>query len=410
MINRNHFIDGGADRVYLNTGKLFEDYNYEVAYFSTEHENNINTVGSSYFIKKDQIRGSSFFSKFRSLKNYLYNEDAATKLASLIDDFQPEVAHIHLFYGVLSSSILKVLRKCNIPIVTTIHDYRLLCPANAMLDRMGNICEKCNKTNFHNCVINRCSDGSYTQSAVLAAEAYLRIFHIDPIEYIDFFVFVSDFSKRKHISYDPRYKSKSVHLYNFATSITERLDSRKGDYLFYYGRLSREKGIIRLINAAMQTNSKLIIAGDGPLRLDIIEKIKGLSNISFVGFQSGKKLKNLILNSSFVVVPSEWYENNPMTIVESFSLGKPVIGSNLGGIPELLISQTGFIFESGNLNSLVKTIQHAESLSEIEYNEICSNCRTFSKTYFDREQHFEKLSKIYKTLVYDTENTHKLHN
>lgn len=394
LINRNHFVGGGADRVYLNTGKLLEASGHDVAYFSTSNEQNVVSDYNEYFVNDIKPRGGSFYSKIKGVKKYLYNTDALDNLQKLIDDFKPEVAHLHLFYGALSASVLKTLKDNKVPIVTTIHDYRLLCPVNSMLDKDGKICEKCKNDKFYNCIAKRCSEGNVFQSTVVTAEAYMRKFIFDPLTYINHFIFVSQFSRNKHISFDNRYKKKSSHLYNFS-NYTANEKWRRGDYLFYYGRLSKEKGILNLINAAKKTNSKLIIAGDGPQKEEVLNEISGFTNIEYVGFKSGAELNDLIVKSSFVVVPSEWYENNPMTIVESFLLGKPVIGSNIGGIPELVTNETGFIFEPADTLSLCVAIQSAENMTKEEYDIVSDNCFNFAKKYFHEQNHFNELMKIY---------------
>ena len=397
LINKNHFIEGGADRVYLNTGKLLENSGHEVAYFSTSNEQNLNSDYADYFVQENKPRNASFYTKLRGVTKYLYNQEAQKNLQRLIQDFQPEVAHIHLFYGVLSASVLKTLKAYQIPIVITIHDYRLLCPVNAMLDREGRICESCKNDKFYNCISKRCSEGNIFQSTVVTAEAYMRKFIYDPVTYINHFIFVSQFSRNKHISFDNRYKNKSSHLYNFSNSDANSIGTR-GDYLFYYGRLSKEKGILNLINAVKKTNSKLIIAGTGPQKEFVLKEISGFPNIEYVGFKSGTALNDLIVKSSFVVVPSEWYENNPMTIVESFLLGKPVIGANIGGIPELVTPKTGFIFESANEVSLGIAIKSAEKLSKENYYIISYNCLNFANENFGVQKHLNELLELYNTV------------
>jgi glycosyltransferase involved in cell wall biosynthesis len=395
LINRNHFIGGGADRVYLNTGKLLEESGYDVAYFSTSNEQNGVSDYGDYFVNDVKPRNGNFYSKIKGVKKYLYNNEAVDNLERLIKDFKPEVAHLHLFYGALSASVLKTLKDNKVPIVITIHDYRLLCPVNAMLDKEGQICEKCKNDKFYNCITKRCSEGNVFQSTVVAAEAYMRKFIFDPLTYINHFIFVSQFSRNKHVSFDRRYENKSSHLYNFSNPYENEKGS-KGDYLFYYGRLSKEKGILNLINAAIKTKSKLIIAGDGPQKEEVLGKIKGFANIEYVGFKSGAELNDLIAKSSFVVVPSEWYENNPMTIVESFLLGKPVIGANIGGIPELVNHKTGFIFDSTNETSLCEAINSAKIMTNEEYSTLSDNCAIFAKQYFDKQTHLQDLIEIYK--------------
>ena len=398
LINRIHFIGGGADRVYLNTGKLLEDHSYEVAYFSSKNNYNKTSKYSKFFIDYDPPDKKSFSKKLLSVIKYLYNIQASRNLSKLITEFKPDVAHLHLFYGVHSASILTTLKKHKIPIIVTLHDYRLLCPAYLFLDRDGNICEQCHKNKFYNCTLKRCSRGNLLNSLIITLEAYMRKFVIDPLEFVDHFIFVSRFSMNKHIAFDSRYLTKSDMLYNFTDfSISEPLI--KGEYFLYYGRLSREKGIITLIDAAIKTNIQLKIIGDGPLKEDILLKIKNAPNIEYLGFKTGQELSELITNCSFVIVPSEWYENNPMTIVEAYSLGKPVIGSKIGGIPELINDDTGLLFESGNIKDLSDKITLASEINVNEYYRLSENCWQFSKNEFSQSTHFRLLDNIYTSFI-----------
>lgn len=397
LINRNHYVNGGADRVYLNTGNLLEINNFKIAYFSCKNDRNQDAEHSKYFIKYNDTRSLSALGKIISFKDYLYNNEASSNLGNIISNFKPDVAHIHLFYGSLTASILVTLKKYNIPIVITIHDYRLICPANAMLDRHGKICEKCKNQNYYNCIFNRCSGGNVFYSGIITAEAYMRKYIFDPVEYIDHFIFVSNFSMRKHIESDNRFSTKSTHLYNFA-NINSCNIKDKGGYYLYYGRLSKEKGIINLIYAAAKLNVNLIIAGNGPQEKEIIHCINGNNNIKYVGFKSGPELLSLITNASFVVVPSEWYENNPMTIVEAYSLGKPVIGSNIGGIPELVNMNTGILFEPGDNESLSNAIVQTERMNNEDYRNMSNNCWEFAKNHFSEDEHIRKLKDIYNNI------------
>jgi glycosyltransferase involved in cell wall biosynthesis len=398
LINKNHFVVGGADSVYFNTGNLLNTNNIEVVYFSTKNIKNNSNKFENYFSDEVVTRDISIFKKILSSFKYLYNFKSAKKLRNLIDKEKPDIAHIHLFYGTLSSSILIALKKLKIPIVLTIHDYRLLCPANAMLDKNNNICEKCANSSNLNCIRFKCSENNFFQSLLIGIEATIRQYFINPIDYVSQFIFVSKFSLHKHLYYNENFLNKSNHLYNFY--IKQTLENfEKGDYFFFYGRLSKEKGIITLIESFKVVKYNLVIVGSGPLSDYVIESTKLNCNIKYLGFKSGFDLENLIKGSSFVVVPSEWYENNPMTIIESFSLGKPVIGANIGGIPELIINGNGFLFESKNISDLVSKIHLASSVSLTDYNKFSKSCYNFSKKYFNNEFHFRELLKIYNKAI-----------
>lgn len=400
LINKNHFVVGGADSVYLNTGNLLKSKGVEVIYFSTKNINNLVYEKSHHFANEVLTRNIPTLKKIRNTFKYLFNYENIIKLNKLILDEKPDIAHLHLFYGTLSSSILFSLKRNKIPIIVTIHDYRLLCPSNAMIDSNNTICEKCANSSYYNCILLKCSEKNVIQSIIVTIEAYLRKFVINPFNFISHFIFVSKFSYHKHIFYDNRFLNNSSHLYNYYDNKTN-IYSIKGEYFLYYGRLSKEKGIETLINSFKNLKLNLVIAGTGPLSNYVQSESHNSGNIKYVGFKTGNDLEKLILNSSFVIVPSEWYENNPMTIIESFSLGKPVIGSKIGGIPELLYPNNGILFEPFNINDLISKIKQADTISFDNYNLMSKNCLQFSKTYFNKETYFNILYNLYQKVIND---------
>lgn len=193
-------------------------------------------------------------------------------------------------------------------------------------------------------------------------------------------------------------KANYTVLYNFALSDGRYTRERNEPYLLYYGRLSHEKGIKTLIEACKENLSvQLKIVGTGPLDKELREEYGNNKIIEFLGYHSGASLKQLVRNAQFVVVPSEWYENNPMTIVEAYSMGTPVIGAQIGGIPEIVVEgETGFRFESGNSKDLKKTISKAIALETREYEAMRKAAYRFYQENFSPEKHYEKLMAFYK--------------
>ncbi len=398
LINNQHNKSGGADVVYFNTAKLLESNGHEIAFFSTLSPNNIDSKQQQYFVEKFDFRNETLLNKITNSYKYIYNKKASQKLESLIKDFKPDVAHIHLFYGNLTTSIIDILKKRKIPIVHTVHDYRLVCPVNTFLDKHNKVCEKCLDKKYYHTLFNRCSENKIKQSFMVMLEAYYWKYFGKAIYKIDAFIFVSEFIKRKHLEVFPFIINKSYHLYNFKISDNEIPNTNKGNYVFYFGRLSEEKGINTLLEAFSQTNYNLKIAGSGPLS-KYVKSIKK-SNIEYVGWQTGDSLNSLIKHASFIIVPSEWYENNPMTVVESFSMGKPVIGSNIGGIPELVIeNKTGFLFEMGDKDSLLNTLHKAHNVSSIDYTRLSKNALDFANKNFRKDNHYNKLIEIYSKIT-----------
>jgi glycosyltransferase involved in cell wall biosynthesis len=400
QVNNYHFIKGGADRVYFNTCKLLENNGHIVANFSSINPDNFDSVFAKHFIHLNDNRQSNILGKFKSVKNYLYNKTANISLDLLIKEFKPDIAHLHLYYGGLSSSILKVLKNNNVPIVQTIHDYRLLCPANAFLDKRNQICEKCKNRFFLQCSIYKCLENNIFYSSILTAEAYIRKFIIDPLDYVDHFIFVSKFSQGKHIDFNKRFSDKSSLLYNFTFIPKKSLHDQDRSFLFYFGRLSKEKGLLTLLDAIKNTNLNLKIAGSGPLQKYIENFASNFTNIDYLGYKSGKELENLINHSSYIIVPSEWYENNPMTVLEAFAHGRPVIGSDIGGIPEIVIDgKTGFLFESRSKDGLISKLKEAESLGSDDYSDLVEAALSFAELNFSPQSHYKNLMQIYSKVL-----------
>ena len=397
QINKYHFRNGGTETVYFNTTNLLRKYGHEVIHFSLKNPRNLPSSMANYFIDMPELRRTGLKNKLKYSTSFLYNQESAQNIEKLIIAEKPDIAHIHLLFNGVSLSILPILSKYKIPVIYTVHDYRLLCPASLFLNGNGDICEACRGGKYYNCTLKRCSQGSILNSLMLTVEGYFKDKFFPIGKYVDTFIFVSSFSQKKHISFNKDFQFKSVLLYNFTVK-NENIAYVKGDYFLYLGRLSREKGISTLISAAQQLpHVKFKIAGNGPL----IKEVQHISkNIEYVGFQSGESLKRLINNSNFVIIPSVCYENNPLAIIEAFALGKPVIGANIGGIPELIINgQNGFLFEPGNISDLKYKIMKALELNNSEYQKFSHDSYLFSCNYLSPELYYEALMKIYNKAI-----------
>ncbi|NVO20132.1 MAG: glycosyltransferase [Bacteroidetes bacterium] len=399
LINSYHYRKGGADAVYFNTANLLRQNGHEVYFYSTVSDQNLPANEESYFAPYLDFRKMQFKEKLSNWKSFIYNRQAHDQLLDFLETVKPDVAHIHLFLGSLSSSILQALKRMKIPIVHSVHDYRLICPAYLFLDGRNHVCERCKDDKFYNCVIHRCSGKSYAQSTILALDAYYRKYYLNPVEYIDKFIFVSQFICNKHTLYDVEMSDKSEILYNYCPDIGTLVpESRKGDYFLYFGRLSREKGIATLVKAAAKANVKLKIAGTGPWKKTIASK--KYPDIEFLGYKSGDELWSLIRNASFVVIPSQWYENNPLTLIESYACGKPVIGARIGGIPEIVIEgKTGFLFKPGSSSQLSGLLKRCQEMSTEEYQMMHENATAFGIRNFNPEDYYKRLLWIYESLV-----------
>lgn len=390
QINNNHFRKSGTDTVYINTIELLRNNGHKVISFSFKDVNNTPEIFEHYFVNKTKINNS--LGKF-------YSFEAKQKIEKLIIEEKPQIAHFHNIIGGLSFSILPVLKKYKIPIVATFHGFKYLCPAYIFINGKGEICEDCKVGKYYHCIKNNCAPEGLLRSTALAIESYLRDFLFPFTKYIDKYIFLSKFFLDKYFEYYPEISGKGTFLYNYLDKIDTEIKITKGDYFLYFGRLDREKGIKTLINAfAENPNSKLKIIGDGQLADYVINN--KTPNVEYLGFQNWNSIKENLTNASFVIVPSECYENNPMTIVESYSLGKPVIGSNIGGIPEIISEgKTGFIFEPGNVNQLSKLIQLVNQIQENKYNLMSRDSLKFAQENFSAEKYYKKLIEIYSSIV-----------
>lgn len=403
QINNYHYVRGGSDRVYFETSKLLEKNGHDVLFFSVKDELAEKHYSDKYFIEPFNYENIGSLNKIKMAVQFLYNKEAHDNLELLIKNEKPDIAHLHIFYGHLTSSILPVLAKYNIPAVMSVHDYRMLCPANVMRDNEGKICEKCSEGNYFNCMFGKCTKQSLVYSSIAAMECFVRDRFFPYEKYIDKFIMVSQFIMDKHIQYKPSLISKCEQVYNFIDLDKYSPNFSHEDYYLYFGRLSREKGVMTLLKAWRNfPDLQLKIVGTGEIEEDAKRYIDryNMVNVELVGFLNGDALFDVVKKSKFICVPSEWYENNPMTVIEGFALGKPVIGAKIGGIPELIMEGfNGYLFDSGDLDDLTNSIKKAESVSDDHYSLLGKNARNFAEEHFNESKHYKELLKVYERLL-----------
>ncbi len=398
LINNFHYRKGGSETVYFNTGRLLEAAGHTVIWFSLQDEKNLPCDQAADFAP----RGRNIFAQ---LRNYFYNRDVARRLDALLEREKPDVAHVHLLWGGVGAAIFEPLKRHGVPLFHTVHDYRMVCPAYTFRDGHGRICEACSEGNYGPCLKNRCAGGSWLRSFLMMKEMQRRQKHYHPLRNINGFLFVSQFCRDKHFEKNPGFaQSYSTVIYNTVPDLLARLGMSalppRGDYLLYYGRLSHEKGIETLLDAVLaRPNLTLMIVGTGPLEAQLRERVAAAdaTHIEFLGFHSGEDLYRLVAGASFVVVPSAWYENNPMTVIEACALGRPVIGAAIGGIPEIVREgETGYLFPSGDAQALGKVLDNALQLDEADYQSLSAAARKFYETHFSEAEHTRSLLAFYR--------------
>lgn len=363
QVNKFHYPRGGADMYYLELGKALENKGHKVAYFSMSHPKNLPSKYSKYFVSRISFNEGGLNDKLQAPGRMIYSLEAKRKFKKLVEDFKPDIIHIHNIYHQISPSILDVAAFYKIPVVMHLHDYKLICP-NYQLFAHGEICEDCKPDKYFNCVKNRCFKNSYSKSALAALEMYihhsvLKIYKKN----ISAFIAPSNFMKNKVVEYGWD-KEKIITIYNpfsanLETNSQEIFNIKKEDYLLYFGRLSPEKGLDTLLKAAAINRNTVKLVGTGPEKDNLESLADELKvKVDFLGFKSGEELKDIIMKAKAVVIPSIWYENMPLSLLEALNLGCPVIASNIGGMPEIIKEgKNGWLFRPGDESDLADKIK-----------------------------------------------------
>jgi len=402
-INNYHYRRGGAESVFLQHGVLLEGAGWSVVPFAMQHPANLPSRWSSYFA--EEIELGHRYSALRTLRNatrIVWSHDARSRLARLLDATRPTIAHAHNVYHHLSPAILPLLKDRGVPVVLTLHDLKLLCPAYLMLASDGP-CERCKGGRIHNVVVHRCIKGSLAMSALAMVETAVHRALGLYRDNVDRFVVPSRFLLEKCVEWGwPR--DRFTWIPNAVD--LERIgplpdDDRPGRSFLYAGRLAREKGLPVLIEAAARAGVPLVIAGDGP-EASALQALASRSGgaVRFTGHLAFPELIALVRASRAAVLPSEWYENAPMSILETYALGRPVIGSALGGIPELVRDGvTGATFPAGDVDALATRLTDFASMPDERILAMGRAGRDWVEREFTTRRYLERILDLYDGLV-----------
>ena len=394
LVNKFHWYKGGSEKYYFELAELLKENGHEVAFFSMKNEKNIKTGEKEYFVDEIDLNTGS---KLKAL-DVIYSKANYKKMKEALNDFKPDIVHINNFQRQLSASIIKAIKEENIPIVFTAHDVQAICPAITMMDNDKNICERCMHGKYMNCIKKKCNKGSTLKSIIGALEGYYYRVKKIYTKKIDFIITPSKFYKTKLIE-DGIPKNKIEAIHNFVELKDYNLETIDEGYALYFGRLSKEKGILNLINAFSKLeNGILYIAGEGPEKENIekIVKDNNLNNrVKLLGFLNSDQMKETIRKCKFVIVPSIWYENCPYSVMETLAIGKPVIGANIGGIPELVKdNRSGLVYKYDDIDDLankMKVLFEDEKLVE-EYGK---NAKEDTIKLYGKEVYYKELINIY---------------
>lgn len=395
MVNKFLHPNGGSETYIFKLGDYLKEQGHSVEYFGMEHEGRCVSNSADAYTSDMDFHGGSKLAKITYPIKTIYSKEARNKIRLVLDSFKPDVVHINNFNFQLTPSIILEIKKWSkkenkaVKIIFTAHDYQLVCPNHMMNNPVTHKnCEKCVGGKFENCIKGKCIHSSTAKSIIGAMEGWFWKWK-GVYKNIDALVCPSYFMKSK-MDTNPLFAGKTIALHNFIDNV-EWIDIDKEDYVLYFGRFSEEKGIKTLVSVCKALpDINFVFAGTGPLE----DEIAGVSNIKNVGFKKGNDLEMLIRKAKFSIYPSEWYENCPFSVMESQMFGTPVLGADIGGIPELIeVEKTGELFESGSFESLKSGIERLWNNKEL-MEKYSKNCKAIS---FDTiNEYYDKIIRVYK--------------
>jgi len=391
--SQNYFIDGGSDSYFFSLSSLLAERGHNVIPFAPSSDKNLPSQWSRYF--PNTYRNQS--NKVLSALEYLYSASSRRSMLDLLGEQEIDVAHLHIYYGGLTSSILHPLKQANVPIIQTLHEYKLVCPVYT-LENQGNFCNRCVTGSPLNGIIHKCKNGSTLASALRVTENLVSR-ALGDVRLVDRFISVSEFHRKKMIEGGVP-ANKLVTIHNFVDA-DQYLPSYADDaYALYFGRIEKIKGLGTLLQAFRHVPMKLIIAGEGHA-LEYFKAMAAdlhLNNVEFVGFKGGAELKNLISRARFCIVPSEWYENCPMSVLEAMAQGKAVVASRIGGIPELIRDGVdGYLFEPKSVEGLTESC--LKLIEKAKAQEMGACARQNVSLNFSKASHYAKVMDVYRGLL-----------
>ncbi len=393
LANNYYYLRGGSERVMFDDQEALRAQGHDIRAFAMYDDKNLPAESAALFPQIADYRTVKGIRQVKKAIDIVYSRSVGRSFTAFLDDFNPDVLHCHNIYGHLTTAVLDEAKHRRIPVVLTVHDLKLVCPAYLGL-REGKPCLLCQDGGYWRCLRWKCHKQSRAASLVYTVESYFNRF-ARKYDSVSHFLCPSRFMQKALIdsgiaqercTYHPNAVAPEKYLPCFDP----------GEYALYVGRLSVEKGLLTLIAAFEMAHIPLRIAGSGPLEAEIKHSIAAAgSSVKMEGFCADQKLAELFSNSAFTVLPSEWYENASMSILESFAYGKPVLASNIGGNPELVADRVvGRQFPSGNVEGLADVASEMWNNKE-ELRNMGRRARQLVEGQFSQERRISDLISIY---------------
>lgn len=393
LANKFFFRNGGSEVVMFQEKDFLRGQGHEVIDFSMHDARNFETPYAGHFVSRQDYRGGGA-GKLRSALAFVHSPEAVRKIGALIDATRPDLVHCHNIYHQLTPSIIGAAKVRGVPVALTLHDYKPVCPAYTRL-RNGKPCSECLDGSFAPVLKHRCAEGSWGKSALLYLEAVVQR-RLGNYEKVDRYIAPSRFMADSVAHRIPAERISLLYNGVDAAAIPE-VDKEEG-YVLFLGRLSHEKGVEALLRAHAEVGGAwpLVVAGTGPLREELMTRY---SRARFPGHLTGEALTQALTDAAVVVVPSECYENCPMSVLEAMAHGKPVVGSRMGGIPELVADgETGLLFEAGNAAALGECLNKLMTDPSLR-KRLGRAARARAKNEFSNEKHNAGLLEIYSSIL-----------
>lgn len=408
LVNYRYFISGGPEKYMFNIKKMLEDNGHEVIPFSIHSNKNVKTKYSKYFVEPIGGRDATYFDEVKKtpksiwqmLTRSIYSFEVESAIKREIKDVKPDLVYIIHFVNKLSPSVITGARKTGIPVVLRLSDYFLLCPRfDFMYEKK--VCEECLTKGYVSCIKKRCVKGSLFASII---RVFSMKFHkaINVYKGVYAFITPSEFLKKK-LSLNGFDEDKIHCIPTFTSSKTKVGNPEIGSYGLYFGRITEEKGVETVIKAYEKLPEYTVkIMGDDTTeeatKLKNYVKKHKIKNVEFLGFKSGEELENIIKAARFTLIPSIWYDNLPNTALESFQYSKPVIASNIGSLPELVIDgENGYLFNPSDEEDLIKKIKMLDDDKLVKKMGEASRRRLENR--FSPNAHYEALMKVFNEAI-----------
>jgi len=403
LVNTSHFYGGGDSTYTLNLAELLRSKGHIVAFFAMQDERNLPDPNSDLFVSNIDFRELNkrhgITNGVRVLTRTIYSREARRKFHQIIDRFSPDIIHLQNIMGHISPSIIFEARKRNIPMVWTLHDYKLICPnTHFLIDTTGEICEACTGGRYYQPVLKRCKKGSLLASSMASLEAYShRLMKVR--DQIDAFITPSKFLRTKLIA-NGFIPAKVHHIPHYLPEDLFQATPKNDNYMLYLGRLTTIKGVNILMEASEKVpDIRIRLAGrlEEPFKSKLLNLMP--NNVEYLGVVHDKELRQLLANSTALVMPSVWYENQPFSILEAFACEKPVIASDLGGMKELVLHlERGILVPPGNASALAEAmLSIVESPQEVL--RMGTNAREYAVANHYPNVHYRQLMDIYAQVV-----------